>query len=352
MKRKSPVFVKILACLLLLGSFGAFLLPWMKLSTDVGADQVRMSPGEIIQNFLGQDAETLKNAAVDGLRLGGMGDPVTVKAATDLLDLALDGRFRPLDLSVLCRDGATLCRSFQRPDVAQTLDMAHWGVLGVFGLLALLGLIALICQLTDHRGGIIPYFLLGALIAGGLLYLRKGLNTMIVEQADTYLEQWGMSILTGYFQIDPAIVKMGIGAYLCPFLALLAFLFMGIKKKKAPAAPSPYPARRAPAQTERSAAAKSAAPKSAAPQSSPQETDAQLRTGWICPRCSNRLTDRQAYCDACGTKRPETVRRPNCPRCGAQVSAGAAFCSSCGMRLGTAAAGEQEERERFRLPDT
>ena len=175
---------------------------------------------------------------------------------------------------------------------------------------------------------------------------------MIVEQADSYLEQWGMSILTGYFQIDPAIVKMGIGAYLCPFLALLAFLFMGIKKKKTPAAPSPYPARRAPAQAERSAAAKSAAPKSAAPQSSPQETDAQLRTGWICPRCSNRLTDRQAYCDACGTKRPETVRRPNCPRCGAQVSAGAAFCSSCGMRLGIAAAGEQEERERFRLPDT
>ena len=352
MKRKSPVFVKILACLLLLGSFGAFLLPWMKLSTDVGADQVRMSPGEILQNFLGQDAETLKNAAADALRLGGMGDPVTVKAAADLLDLALDGRFRPLDLSVLCRDGATLCRSFQRPDVAQTLDMAGWAVLGVFGLLALLGLIALICQLTDHRGGIIPYFLLGALIAGGLLYLRSELNTMIVEQADTYLEQWGLSVLTGYFQIDPAIVKMGIGAYLCPFLALLAFLLMGIKKKNKRAAdPSPYPARRAPAQNERSAAPRSAAQKSAVPKSSVEEPAPEPGTGWICPRCSNRLTDRQAYCDACGTKRPETVRRPNCPRCGASVSAGAAFCASCGMRLGAAAVMAPEEGEGFRRPD-
>lgn len=351
MKRKSPVFVKILACLLLLGSFGAFLLPWMKLSTDVGADQVRMSPGEILQTFLGQDAETLKNAAVEGLRLGGMGDPVTVKAATDLLDLALDGRFRPLDLSVLCRDGATLCRSFQRPDVAQPLDLARWGVLGVFGLLALLGLIALICQLTDHRGGIIPYFLLGALIAGGLLYLRMELNTMIVEQADTFLEQWGLSILTNYYQIDPAIVKMGIGAYLCPFLALLAFLFMGIKKKKAPAAPSPYPARRTQTPAERGAAAKRAAQTAAVPQISLRETDAEPGLGWICPRCSKRLTDRQAYCDACGTKRPETVRRPNCPRCGALLPADAAFCPSCGARLGSVSASTQEEIERFRLPD-
>ncbi len=334
MKRKSPVFVKILACLLLLGSFASFLLPWMKLSTDVGPDQVRMSPGEIIQNFLGQDAETTKHAALEGLRAAGMGDPVTAKAAWSLLDRILDGRFRPLDLSELCRDGATLCRSFQRPDVAQTLDLAGWAVWGVFGLLALLGLIALICQLTDHRGGIVPYFLLGALLAGGLLYLRRELNTLIVQQADTYLEQWGISILTSYFQVDPAIVKMGIGAYLCPFLALLAFLFMGIKKKgKKPAAPSPYPARRAPGTEERSGARVRTAEKSADPEATVWLDPPRESAGWTCPRCRKRLTDRQAFCDACGQKRPAAAPGRNCPSCGAKLPEDAVFCPACGVRV-------------------
>lgn len=337
MKRKSPVFVKFLACLLLLGSFASVLLPWMKLSTDVGPDQVRMSPGEIIQNFLSQDAETVKNAAAEGLRASGIGDPVTVSAATKLLDLALEGRFRPWDLVTLCRDGATLCRSFQRPDVAQPLDLAGWAVLGVFGLLALLGLIALICQLTDHRGGIFPYFLLGALLAAGLLLLRRELNTLIAQQADSYLEQWGLSILTSYFQIDPAIVKMGIGAYLCPFLALLAFLFMGIKKKgKKPAGPSPYPARRTTAQGERPAVRARVAEEKAEPEAALQSDPVRERAGWTCPRCHKRLTDRQAFCDACGLKRPVATGERSCPNCAAQLPADAVFCPACGVRVSTA----------------
>ena len=350
MKRKSPVFVKILACLLLLGSFASVLLPWMKLSTDVGPDQVRMSPGEIVQNFLGQDAETTKNAAVEGLRLAGTGDPVTVKSATNLLNLALDGRFRPWDLVTLCQDGATLCRSFQRPDVAQTLDLAGWAVLGVFGLLALLGLIALICQLTDHRGGIVPYFLLGALLAAGLLLLRRELNTLIVQQADSYLEQWGLSILTNYFQIDPAIVKMGIGAYLCPFLALLAFLFMGIKKKgRKPEAPSPYPARRSTAQAERPVVRPRAAEEKAEPEAALRPDPIRESTGWTCPRCHKRLTDRQAFCDACGMRRPAAVGR-SCPNCGAQLPADAMFCPACGVRVSTT--GRDTDGEGYsRLPE-
>ena len=349
MKRKSPVFVKILACLLLLGSFASFLLPWMKLSTDVGADRVRMSPGEILQTFLGQDAETVKFAALEGLRGEGVSDPVSSKATFNLLDLALDGRFRPLDLAELFRDGATLCRSFQRPDVAQTLDLAGWALWGVFGLLALLGLIALICQLTDHRGGIIPYFLLGALIAGGLLFLRRELNALIVQEADAYLEQWGLSALSGYFQIDLAIVKMGIGAYLCPFLALLAFLLMGIKRKERKSdAVSPYPARRRPAaagQTERPAGAYRPR-ESAAPERGTRES-----TGWTCPRCGKTHTDLQAFCDACGTRKPEAVLHRSCPRCGGTLPADAAFCPACGAKLSVSPLRRPEEETQAARPE-
>ena len=49
-QRKSPAAVKVIACLLLLGSLACFMLPWLKLSADTGPDRLRMSPGELLQN--------------------------------------------------------------------------------------------------------------------------------------------------------------------------------------------------------------------------------------------------------------------------------------------------------------
>ena len=228
-KRKSPVGVKIIACLLLLGSLAALALPWMKLAAEVGPNQTRMSPGEVIQNFAGLDAAAVLDTVRSELASIGIGPDLS--ALSDLVQRLMDGRFLPHEMGIACRDLATVFRDAKRLDLAGTMETVAYGVWGVFALLALLGFIALICQLTDHRGGMVPYFLLGALITGGLLFLRQTANDYLVRESASLLASYGMSGLIQYLGINLEIVKMGIGAYLCPFLALLSLLLMGIKKK-------------------------------------------------------------------------------------------------------------------------
>lgn len=317
MKSKTPAAVKVLACLLLLGSLASFLLPWMKLGADVGAEPVRMSPGELIQNFAGMDAAAVKTAARTGLAESGVQmDDGTLER---LLDLCLDGRFRPYELGLLCKDSGALCDAFQRPDVGRSLDLTGTLVWAVFGLLALLGLTALICQLTDHRGGIVPYFLLGALITAGLILLRREANAYLAEQSQSLLDGYGLGGLTGLLNIDVQIVKMGIGAYLCPFLALLALLLMGIRKKqpKLRYEATPYPARRTGMPPERAAGGAS---RPAAPAGS----------GWTCPNCGQRMRQEERFCGYCGTERPRRSALIYCTVCGRPLPRDATFCSACG----------------------
>lgn len=344
MKRKSPVAVKILACLLLLGSFAAFLLPWMKLSADVGPDKIRMNPGEIIQNFTGMDAAAVKSAARTGLDASGAQmDPTTLD---DLLDRVLDGHFTLPGLAQLCRDTGSLCRAFQRPDLGRDLDLCHLVIWAIFGLLALLGLVALVCQLTDHRGGILPYFLFGSAVTACILWLRSQLNGYLAEQSQTLLDQFGVGSLVGLLGIDVEMVKMGIGAYLCPFLALLALLFMCIRKKQPEKsyAPTPYPARRAPEAPSPRAAAPAPvyAPKAAAPAPSAlprRETAASVgelpptAQSWPCPYCGHRMAMDKAFCELCGTERPRLPALIYCSSCGAQLPSDAGFCFRCGAAV-------------------
>lgn len=323
-KRKSPVGVKIIACLLMLASLSAFLMSWMKLSTDVGAYQIRMSPGEILQEFLGMDAAAVKSSAAEGIReAGGRADTA---ALNDLLDRVLDGRFRLHELGILCRDGAQLCKGFDRYDAGSLLETASYAVWGITGLLALLGLIALICQLTDHRWGILPYFLLGALIAAGLLLLRRELNDYLVRESDEFFGSLGLDALVSYLGIDVKIVKMGIGAYLSPFLALQALLLMGIRKKEKHAA-TPYPARRETASGE----TRPARPSAAAQQARPEAPA--VRPGWVCPNCGRRNGRESRDCQTCGMERPRAANAVYCPNCGRQLPGEAVYCSDCGARV-------------------
>lgn len=361
-KRKSPVGVKIIACLLLLGSLGAFLLPWMKLAADVGRDQTRMSPGELIQNFAGMDAAAVLDQVEKELEASGFrGD---TGALSDLLHRVLNGRFLPHELAILCRDVGDVCRMAQRHDLAGTMETLSLAVWGLFGLLALLGVVALICQLTDHRGGIVPYFLLGALIAAGLLYLRRTANAYLLRESEELLAGFGLAGISSYLGIDVQIVKMGIGAYLCPFLALLALLLMGVKKK-APAPryqASPYPARRPaaaapaagqarpapkPAQSAGQQPAGSGAVK-AAPPAAPARSQASRpsadpiregraplpgETSWTCGYCGRRMEAGRSFCDLCGSPRPRPRAALYCPACGSRLTPEARFCSSCGSRV-------------------
>ena len=381
-KRKSPVGVKIIACLLLLGSLAALALPWMKLAAEVGPNQTRMSPGELIQNFAGLDAAAVLDSVQSELTAAGV--QMDVSALSDLLHRVLDGRFLPHEMGIACRDLSVICRAAHRLDLAGTMETLAYGVWGVFGLLALLGLIALICQLTDHRGGIVPYFLLGALVAGGLLYLRQTANDYLVRESETLLAGYGMSGLIQYLGVNVEIVKMGIGAYLCPFLALLSLLLMGIKKREPEPRyeASPYPARRTGTQQSRPAQnvaaawqemnsearkaagtasgtaqspaprpSQSAAPKpsqSAAPKPSqgtaPAAAAVSIQAGrvplpgeqsWTCAYCGRRMGADKNFCDLCGSTRPKRREALYCSACGTKLRPDARFCSNCGRSVVT-----------------
>ena len=223
--------------------------------------------------------------------------------------------------------------------MGQLLSKANLAVWVAFGLLILLGLVALVCQLTDHPAGILPYFLLGALMVVGLQLLRKELNGFLTEQSEALFAEFGIGELTSLLniQIEVEMVKMGIGAYLCPFLALLAMLFSCIRKKQPKSKkrqPSPYPARRPSADPE---------------EDRPNRPSENAASGWTCPNCGARLRDRQHFCDQCGERRPAPAA-VFCPECGKKLPAGATFCTECGAKLGGRDPHPGEE-ERFRLPD-
>ena len=393
--------MKIIACLLLLGSLAALALPWMKLAAEVGPNQTRMSPGEVIQNFAGLDAAAVLDTVRSELASIGIGPDLS--ALSDLVQRLMDGRFLPHEMGIACRDLATVFRDAKRLDLAGTMETVAYGVWGVFALLALLGFIALICQLTDHRGGIVPYFLLGALITGGLLFLRQTANDYLVRESASLLASYGMSGLIQYLGINLEIVKMGIGAYLCPFLALLSLLLMGIKKK----APepryeaSPYPARRTGAQQSRPAQktaqawqemskelgtstdpaprpsqstaarpnqnAASGPSQNAAPRpnqnAAPAAAAASIQAGrvplpgeqsWTCTYCGRRMEADKNFCDLCGSTRPKRREAIYCSACGAKLRPDARFCSNCGRsvmteeRSGGAAAEDQRETQERR----
>ena len=312
-KRKSPIGIKIIACLLLLGSLACCLLPWMKISIDVGVEQERMNPGELIQNFTGMDPAAAKDNAIAALRSEGV--PFDAEALTRLLDRLLDGHFKLLDFPFFCGDLGSFCRDFQRPELGRSLDTVRLVCWIVLALLALFWILALCCQLTDHRWGILPYLLLAAVITAGLYVLRAELNRYLMEEGDALLAGLGLNVLISYLHIGMDIVKMGIGALLCPFLALLALLFSGIRKKapeRSPAA-SPYPARRV---------------QSAQPRPAPAREG-----GWRCPSCGRRCGLDENFCKICGSERPRLPALRRCPGCGEALPPDATFCTACGADL-------------------
>jgi RNA polymerase subunit RPABC4/transcription elongation factor Spt4 len=224
-----------------------------------------------------------------------------------------------------------------------------------------------------------------------------------VRESASLLASYGMSGLIQYLGINLEIVKTGIGAYLCPFLALLSLLLMGIKKK----APepryeaSPYPARRTGAQQSRPAQktaqawqemskelgtstdpaprpsqstaarpnqnAASRPSQNAAPRpnqnAAPAAAAASIQAGrvplpgeqsWTCAYCGRRMEADKNFCDLCGSTRPKRREAIYCSACGAKLRPDARFCSNCGRsvmteeRSGGAAAEDQRETQERR----
>ena len=169
--------------------------------------------------------------------------------------------------------------------------------------------------------------------ATGLLLLRREANAYLAEQSQALLDGYGLGSLTGLLNIDVQIVKMGIGAYLCPFLALLALLLMGIRKKqpKLRYEATPYPARRTGMPPERSAGVASRPAASAG-------------SGWTCPNCGQRMGQEERFCGRCGTERPRRPALIYCTVCGRPLPRDATFCCACGAPVEKETASGAEDR--------
>ncbi len=320
-KRKSPAAVKVIACLLLLGSLACLLLPWMKLSIDTSRG--RMSPGELLDSvgqFVGLDRDTLSSELIgelNALQAQTAGGGIAVEANTvfDLLSRALDGHFSLPDFAIICGELSQIAVAVGERDQAAPLATARMAIWILLGLLAVLWIVALCCQLSDHKGGILPYLLLAALVTVGLLLLRAMANQYLREEAYAMLDELGAGMLISYLGIDLEIVKMGYAAYLCPTLALLAMLLMCIRKKNPQPEASPYPARKTPGTV---------------PTGTGEEP---VRRGWRCPNCGRVCHPDSEACDLCGTARPRRPAAVYCPECGARMPRGAIFCTECGSPI-------------------
>lgn len=313
-KRKSPAFVKLLACLLVLASLAMLLLPWMKLAVDTGNG--RLSVQEVL-SLVGETEESIRIAAEQELASEGIQIPDG--SLRQPLSLVLSGSYSLPALARICGGLGELLQACGQAGAGSAVTAAGYAVWGLIGLLALLGLIALCCVFTDHRGGILPYLLMGVLAAAGGLLLRAEANRLLEAEGTALVNQWGAGILISYFGADIHIVKMGIAAYLCPFLALLALLLMGIRKKTAAPARrepvTPYPAR-----------------KTAVPAAAPEKTAA-APAGWTCPNCGSVRGVEEHFCSLCGTPRQRREERKTCPNCGRELPETVSFCPDCGARL-------------------
>ena len=166
-------------------------------------------------------------------------------------------------------------------------------VLGI--LLGLTGLIGLISALCGAKGGVVPYLLASLLYLGGAIYLASAANREITSSIGIPLDAVGISV-----------AGKGIGAYLCPALALLAFFCMLIPDRSYPPYPGGYAAAYGGSVT--------------------------INTGSfeICPVCGAQHQAGSAFCPNCGAAKPQSLR---CPVCGAQLQPGAGFCSNCGAQM-------------------
>ena len=307
-KRKTPAGVKLIACLLLLGSLLMLVplraLPWMKLVVDDPANLDRMSLEEVL-GWFGQDRERLPETL--SLLLNQSGTQADAGQVRELTDVLLDAYYTLPDLARLADKGGAVLNTAGMREYGQMLGFASLGVWILLGLLALLGLVALICLLTEHRGGMLPYFLLGALTLTGLILARRAGNDWLEQSAMQALKEQNLDFLPKLLSIDLRIIHMGIAAYLCPFLALLSFLLMLIRKRRTepeeePA--TPYPGRRR----------------------TPEAP-------WTCPQCGGICRDGGSFCTVCGSPKPMTREPGLCPDCGAPLDGNAPFCPYCGKKL-------------------
>ena len=320
----------IVAVLLILGSVGMFLLPWLGVNItennltrplesywEEAAGQLNTSPEELRKEYMSALEEPF-----DELRYQ-FGVEVDKESILDFADTALKGKWSPKD--VLTMIGSLrrmlvdlngklepLMNQFQSESeelqdmkrAEQLLNIAYYVYLGLLGVCALMALIAVICVLTDHRGGVVPYMIFAI--------LTLGLFAGIMILGNRNMEE----LLQGFeFDLSRFSAQMKLGLYgpLAAGLAVLAYIvtFLPIGRR--------------------------------ADEESYEEPSAGT-DGWLCPNCNVLRRADQKFCLTCGMPRPDLnagVRAASappvpgswkCPGCGTLLKPDQRFCLYCGSR--------------------
>lgn len=350
-KRKTPIIVKILALLLIAASLVMVFLPWLRIIVDIPMLNSSMTLEKLL-NMAGQSVDSTvaelqpKLEELTDTIYDSTGVTVETGGIVQLVKDVFRGNFSPVKLAGTVGTMHSVLNQFMKAVDTQTQSDASamsqvslylpvirqaqssfstWTVVlwVIVALLGVLGLVALISIFTDHPFGLLPYLLLSAVTLTGTLILRSKLNSSMSSGMQLAGGMGAdMSALNTLGVDMTKIFHMGIAAYLCVALALLAFLLMFIKERKpvtAPMAvgyaPSPYPARQSVSQQPAGVPSRPAGPT------------------WTCPNCGSVRGASERFCGACGGKKPEAPAPRRCANCGKELPNGALFCSNCGQRL-------------------
>lgn len=358
-RSKTPNAMKIIALVLILASAAMLLLPWMKLSVTV--DGERYSGGQILGK-LAEDEGISKEEARAELRESveelcdqaeWYGISLDANKAYSFAEKIMRGAWSPFALSSIL---GTVKSTADR--IEPSLSMMEWmigsstvdtirtaasavgtarTVLLILLIVTLaLAALAVICALTDHRLGAIPYVVFALILLLVFVLLIAAGNKSLEENFDSL----NLGIPT-----DVLALRIGLGAILCPLLALLGFvtLFIPGDAEKTAAAPS-----RGPVNSWKCPNCGAVRPADQrfclnCGTRRPEPPASRPAPGWKCPTCGAQLKPDQHFCLYCGTKRPERPAAPaparaaaprgwTCPGCGAKLKTSQNFCPRCGTK--------------------
>lgn len=324
--RKSPTAVKAIACLLLLASLAMLFLPWLRLVVEapylgrLTVDDILELSGQTREEALDLLRTELLNETNENL--APTGSYYAVDGIVEIVRALLKGEYSLVDFAQVLTKGAKeldkMGALFDDPTggelAGRIVKGVAFGLWGILGLMLVFGLLGLGGVFRDRRGWIFLYVLFSALLLTGVLLLRSLLNRILEAEAQNLLTSLDLGDILGTMNLDLRVVHMGIYAYLCPVLGLLAFVMMGIRRERTPAI----------------------APKPGTNREPTVPAFPGREQGWICPKCGTACRAEEKFCQECGSPLPQAspdLGRLRCRSCGAVLPAPSAFCPNCGAAL-------------------
>ena len=384
-KRKIAWGWKVLICLLLVASLGAFAGPWLQVridspyakdaTIDEFLGQAGVDTDYVLNEMIQPELRDLNEELIDMTDVG-----LDNYAAMELSRVLLSGEYKFTDLYTILEDSETLAKRAERVtrtlsildedmreihetlvQVRSILDAGQIGLSVLAIVLLLLLLLAIGTVLGSHRFGMLPYVLLVSLLAGSAYGMRLGLNAAAESYGDELLTLSELSFPFSFDRIDMGnVFRVGYGPVGALALAVAALLIAILASRKVAAVPQSEPAVASDPFFEPAAAsvapaavvaapvkkaapvAKPTAPAPAAPvdrtvmgpaASRPAQTTASQPARTVAPKPAPTAAPKPVRAAAPLRSAAATAAGGwVCPKCGARRAPADKFCTNCGSK--------------------